>query len=98
VGGSFFVAGSTAGRGGEVQEGNGSAVDPDTAEAAEASPSPLVAASFGTGRGGRGRGRSSGRGRGRGGRGRQSTVVASMIASKTWTRPRTMDDSLETER
>ena len=55
----------------------------DAAEAAAGHPSPLVAASFG-GRGFRGRGR----GRGRGARGGYRAQVASMIASKTWVRPK----------
>ena len=79
-----------------------------------AHPSPMVAAAAAAAMGGRGGypmsyypgGRGRGRGRGRGafagrgrGRGRGITPeVETMIASKTWVRPRTMDEGLTVKR
>lgn len=70
-----------------------------TKEAAAVSESPLVAGHFSGG----GRGSFIGRGRGRGrfvdGRGRAGRAeVAEMLSTKTWTRPRTMDEGLSASR
>ena len=80
----------------EQESGDGEA--DATNEAAAVSESPLVAGHFSVRGSFRGRGRGRGRGRfdGRGRAGRAQ--VSAMLSAKTWTRPRTMDEGLFTNR